>query len=135
VARQRAADMGRRRYFSHTNPSGQGPNFLVTRAGYVLASFYDSTKAGNNIESIAARSPKGTANDALVQWLNSPPHRAHTMADFDKAQTRIGVGVVHLTTAPFATYYVFISAPPNENPKPPRVILKSSKGKIIAKTR
>ena len=32
VARKHAADMAKRNYFGHTNPDGQGPNFLVRRA-------------------------------------------------------------------------------------------------------
>lgn len=137
VARARAEDMGKRKYFAHVNPSGQGPNFLVTKAGYRLPAFYDSTRAGNNIESIAARSPTGAPRDALQQWLNSPPHRSHTMAleSFNQSQTRIGVGIAQFKNAPFATYYVFISAPPNENPKPPKVELLNSKGRVIARTR
>lgn len=137
VARQRAMDMGRRRYFDHVNPSGAGPNFLVTRAGYRLPAFYDASKPANNIESIAARSPRGGPAHALAQWLNSPPHRSHTMAesDFARSQTRIGVGIAQFTSAPLATYYVFISAPPNGNPRPPQLLLLSSKGKVIARTR
>jgi Uncharacterized protein with SCP/PR1 domains len=137
VARARAQDMGKRKYFAHVNPSGQGPNFLVTKAGYRLPSFYDSVRSANNIESIAARSPTGKPRDALKQWLNSPPHRSHTMAltTFSQEQVRIGVGIAQFKNAPFATYYVFISAPPNENPKPPKVKLVNAKGRVISRTR
>ena len=40
VARERARDMARRRYFSHTNPDGDGPNVLLKRAGYQLPSWW-----------------------------------------------------------------------------------------------
>ena len=137
VARQRAKDMGSRGYFAHVNPDGKGPNSLVTQAGYRLPAFYDSAVDANNIESIAARSPRGKARDGLNQWLGSPSHREHTMGEtsFARAQTRVGVGVAQFKNAPFATYYVFLSAPPNANPKPPRLTLVSSRGRVIGKTR
>src|SRR2546422_10479588 len=34
VARARAEDMAKRRYFAHVNPDGLGPNSLVRAAGY-----------------------------------------------------------------------------------------------------
>jgi uncharacterized protein YkwD len=54
VARARAEDMARRDYFSHVNPDGFGPNYLVIQAGFPLLSWYDQRPAANNIESLAA---------------------------------------------------------------------------------
>lgn len=137
VARQRARDLGRRGYFAHVNPDGRGPNFLVRRAGFRLPAFYDSAIDANNIESIAARSPRGTPANAVLQWLNSPPHREHTMgeSEFARGQTRVGIGIAHFRSAPFATYYVFLSAPPNANKRPPKMTLLSARGKVLARTR
>ena len=47
---ERALDMGTRRYFSHVNPDGYGPNYLVQQAGYALPSFYGQEPDANNIE-------------------------------------------------------------------------------------
>lgn len=136
VARARAADLARRGYFAHVNPDGEGPNLLVRRAGFTLPSFYDKSKGANNIESIAAKSPRGVAQDGFDQWLGSPFHRPHLLGltDFNRVQTYIGVGIFNSTSAPFETYYVFISAPKNRNQNPPNVILKSHTGKILAQT-
>lgn len=137
VARARAKDLARRAYFDHVNPDGVGPNFLVKKAGFFLPSFYDPARDANNIESIAARSPRGSAQQGLTQWLNSVPHKRHILAEiaFNKAQTAIGVGIFNSTTAPFDTYYVFLSAPRNRNRNPPLVVLKASDGTIIDSTR
>ena len=51
VARAKAADMAKRRYFAHTNPDGKGPNYMVKQAGYSLPAGYDQSADGNNIES------------------------------------------------------------------------------------
>ena len=137
VARSRAADLARREYFAHVNPDGEGPNLLVRRAGFFLPSFYSKSKDANNIESIAARSPKGKAQDGFDQWLGSSFHRPHLLGliDFNREQTFVGVGIFNSNDAPFATYYVFISAPKNRNQNPPSVTLKSHTGETIAKTR
>ncbi|MES2924500.1 MAG: CAP domain-containing protein [Verrucomicrobiota bacterium] len=135
VARQRAVDMERRNYFNHVNPSGQGPNFLVRRAGYFLPSYYDGSKSGNNIESIAMTT--GTAREAFALWINSSPHKTHLLGvdSFYREQTSIGIGVYQSKSFPHYKYYVFISAPANAAKRPPLVILQDSKGKIVARTR
>ncbi|MEO5712215.1 MAG: CAP domain-containing protein [Luteolibacter sp.] len=135
VARQRAADMARRDYFSHINPDGLGPNYLVRRAGYTLPVFYDSSKTGNNIESIllTTSSPK----KALEEWKRSQSHKVHLLGIdlFYQVQTSIGVGVFPSGRKDNLNYYVFLSAPKNTNLIPPLVILKDPQGKIIAGTR
>lgn len=114
VARERALDMGTRGYFSHTNPDGFGPNYLVRQAGYSLPSWYGSANDANNIESIAAG--YGTVTAVWNGWLNSSGHRTHILAesDFWKAQTNYGIGYVYVPGSPYGHYWVFISAPPEE---------------------
>ena len=115
VARARAQDLARRNYFAHIDPNGFGPNRLLTLTGYRLPKHYDSTRAGNNIESIAA----GTnfkAADAFSAWLKSPGHRTHLLATepFYREQTRYGVGYAKDPASDFGHYFVFVSAPPSE---------------------
>lgn len=115
VARKRAADMANRHYFSHTNPDGQGPNFLVRRAGFVLPSYYDRSRSGNNIESIGMNT--GNPRKMVSLWLKSSGHRVHVLGElaFYQQQTSVGVGVFRSPEAPHYKYFVFLSAPPPAN--------------------
>lgn len=112
VARARALDMGTRNYFSHTNPDGYGPNYLVRQAGYILPTWYGTANDANNIESIAAGYT--TAAAAWTGWLNSAGHRAHVLAEdpFWAAQTSYGIGYAYIAGSTYKHYWVFISAPP-----------------------
>lgn len=135
VARERAADMDKKNYFAHVNRSGQGPNFLVRKAGYTLPYYYDGSKSGNSIESIAKT--LGTPRETFALWMDSPPHETHILGklSFYSDQTSVGVGVYRSKSAPYYVYSVFISAPANAAKKPPSLALMDSKGRIIALTR
>ena len=135
VARARAADMARRHYFSHTTPDGKGANYFVRQAGYVLPSYYSTSSAGNNIESIGMT--VGTPREMFSLWLKSSGHRVHVLGevDFYQKQTSVGVGVFRSREEPHYKYYVFLSAPPNASLKPRLAILKNPKGVTIATTR
>ncbi len=135
VARERATDMGKKNYFDHVNRSGHGPNFLVRRAGFDLPYYYDSSRPGNSIESIAKT--YGTPRETFALWMNSGPHQVHILGNvtFYSEQTSVGVGVYRSKMAPFAVYSVFISAPANAAKNPPALTLMNSKGKIVAQTR
>ena len=50
VARAKAQDMAIRQFFSHVNPDGIGPNYLVKEAGYNLPAWYGSAMDSNNID-------------------------------------------------------------------------------------
>lgn len=117
VARERAADMAARNYFSHTNPDGNGPNYLVKQAGYTLPNWWDSSRSANNIESISAGYE--TAAAAWQAWMQSLPHKTHLLAldDFYGNQTSCGVGVVHDPLSTYKVYWVVITAPPMSSPK------------------
>ena len=112
VARARAEDMARRRYFSHVNPDGSGPNFLVRTAGYALPSSWGS-RSGNFIESIGAG--YATAEEAWEGWMRSPSHRTHLLASssFYRDQTNFGIGSYSDPSSPFRHYWVIITAPPS----------------------
>jgi hypothetical protein len=110
VARARAEDMRDRAYFSHTNPDGYGPNYLVTAAGYVLPAYYNSAPDANNIESIAAGYPTPAA--AWEAWMNSPPHRAHLLGEIDFFARQIEYGIGYARGGPYGDYWVVIAAEP-----------------------
>jgi uncharacterized protein YkwD len=114
VARERALDMGTRNYFSHTNPDGFGPNYLVKQAGYALPIWYSQKDDANNVESIAAG--YSTAIAAWTGWLNSSGHRTHVLAEatFWAEQTNFGVGYAYVPGSTYTHYWVFISAHPEE---------------------
>ncbi len=114
VARERALDMGTRNYFSHTNPDGYGPNYLVRQAGYALPTWYGTANDANNIESIAAGYT--TASATWAGWLNSAGHRTHVLAEdtFWADQTNYGIGYAYVANSTYKHYWVFISAPPEE---------------------
>lgn len=112
VARQRAEDMAQRNYFSHTNPEGYGPNYLVTQAGYVLPWYYGTAFDANNIESIAAGN--STASATWQQWMNSPGHRTHLLGlnSFYAEQIQYGIGYAANPSSQYRHYWVVITAKP-----------------------
>jgi uncharacterized protein YkwD len=114
VARARAKDMAERAYFSHVDPDGHGPNYLVSAAGYDLPDWYDRRAAANNLESIAAG--YSNPNQAWSAWMDSAMHRLHILGlnDFYASQTRFGIGFYSLDGSPYADYWVIITAPPEE---------------------
>lgn len=135
VARKRATDMANRNYFSHTNPDGQGANYLVLRASYTLPSYYDRSRSGNNIESIGMST--GTPQEIVSLWLKSSGHRVHVLGetDFYQQQNSFGVGVFRSPVAPHYKYFVFLSAPPNATLSPRAATLVSPTGATLASTR
>ena len=110
VAQDRAVDMAVRRYFSHVNPSGLGPNVLVSQAGYVLPDFYSKYAGANNVESIAAG--YATVEEVWQGWLDSIKHRAHLLglSSFCAEQTNIGVGYAYSADSDLKHYWVVITA-------------------------
>ena len=111
VARARAADLAKRNYFSHVNPDGHGPDYMVTHAGYVLPSWGDST-TDNNVESIGAGYT--SASDMWQAWLNDPDHETHVLGknSFFAAETSYGVGFYYDPHSTYQYYWVIITAPP-----------------------
>ncbi len=112
VARAKAADMARRRYYAHVNPDGHGPNWLVRAAGYPLPDWWGTDPAANYIESLDASEP--TAGEAWNAWMGSPGHKAHILAStaFYRDQTSFGVGYYYDAASPWRHYWVILTAPP-----------------------
>ncbi len=112
VARSRAIDMAKRRYFSHVNPDGNGPNYLARAAGYPLPSGWGTSRAGNYVESIGAG--YRTAEEAWQGWMKSSPHRTHLLAtqSFYRNQTNVGIGYCYDPASPYQRYWVILTAPP-----------------------
>ena len=112
VARARALDMGTRNYFSHTNPDGIGPNYLINQNGYRLPSWWGNHPAANYVESIAAGTYM-TPQESWNAWMRSPGHRTHLLAEmpFYADQVAYGIGVVDVPGSYYSKYYVVITAP------------------------
>ncbi len=112
VARARAEDMGRRHYFDHISPEGQGANDLVSEAGYRLPDYYGRELASNNIESIGAGAQEAEA--MWEAWMQSDKHRAHLLGenDFFREQTDYGIGFARVPGSDYEFYWVFLSAKP-----------------------
>lgn len=112
VARERAEDMARRGYFSHTTPEGLGANTLVRREGYALPDFYDSRPQGNNIESLGRGFD--SAEGVWRSWMGSTPHRAHLLGLRDEfaSHTEYGVGYARAPGQPGGHYWVVLTARP-----------------------
>jgi len=112
VARSRAADMAKRRYFSHVDPDGNGPNYLARAAGYSLPAAWGTNRRGNYVESIGAG--YRTAEEAWQGWMKSSPHRTHLLAtqSFYRNQTNFGIGCCYDSSSPYGRYWVIITAPP-----------------------
>ncbi len=111
AAQQKANDMARLGYFSHTSPSGVSANENVRRTGYKLPDWYPAN--GNNVESLYIGSD--CPEDAAAAWLASDHHRPHVYGetDFFRNQNCIGVGYAPFPKEEHRGYWVFISAPCN----------------------
>jgi uncharacterized protein YkwD len=115
VARERAYDMAERNYFDHVNPDGVGPNYLVTKAGYVLPDSYSKGKSANSIESIICGSK--TAQYAWEEWMGSSGHRKHLLG-LSKAyaeQIEYGIGHAYVQKSQYKHYWVVITAKPGDS--------------------
>ncbi len=111
VARAKAVDMAKRGYFAHVNPEGQGPNYLVTAAGFRLPDYYPKTGSANNIESIGAG--YSSPGDVWIAWLDSHYHRIHVLGTdgFYASQHQVGVGYYYDANSYYKHYWVVMTAP------------------------
>jgi uncharacterized protein YkwD len=78
AARAHSKDMIDRKFFDHTNPSGEGPSQRVTKTGFVWRSWGENIAAGN-----------ATAAQTMQQWLTSAGHCQNLM---NGGYRQIGVG-------------------------------------------
>ncbi len=113
VARSRALDMGRQHYFGDVGPNGEGPDYQVQQAGYVLPAIWGTARDTNYIESIAAG--ESSADATWRDWMNSGPHRQHVLGTNAAyvTETSYGVGYAAVPGSPYTYYWVVITAPPN----------------------
>jgi hypothetical protein len=130
VARARAKDMAARNYFSHVNPDGVAANYLLRQAGYQLPAWWGTDPSANYVESIAAG--YSSPSDTWTQWMNSPPHKEHLLAQnsFFATETHYGVGYYYDPNSTYQYYWVVITAPPQPveimTPNPAATISGSS---------
>lgn len=110
VAQQRAADLAGRRYFSHVDPDGKGPNYHVIRAGYPLPATYSRDEAANGVESLSAGASGGVRT--WQSWMDGPKHKLHLIGegDFYNEQSDFGIGRVIVPGSPYTFYWCFLSA-------------------------
>lgn len=117
VAEEKAADMAKRDYFSHTTPEGLGINYLMNQAGYKLPPALLKTKDANFFESIAAGKKSGKEIIQMLILDKDTPgfgHRKHLlgMEKFYADCTDMGVGIASNPQSKFKTYACIIVAHP-----------------------
>ena len=100
VAQEKAEDMARRNYFSHTNPNNQGINILIHKEGYNLPYEWIKNKNDNYFESLGAGYSDGiSAIKDLIkdEGVTPPGHRNHLLGitDFWSNCYDIGIGFVY----------------------------------------
>lgn len=115
VAEEKALDMAKNKYFSHTNKNGEGINILMARAGYSLAESAYKNKRSNYFESISAGPYTGRGHiDQLIidEGVEPPSHRNHLLGldEFWGDCTDIGIGYVEDLEGKYGSYMVVIIA-------------------------
>jgi uncharacterized protein YkwD len=78
AARAHSKDMIDRKFFDHTNPSGEGPSQRVAKTGFLSRTWGENIAAGN-----------ATAAQTMQQWLTSAGHCQNMM---NGGYRQIGVG-------------------------------------------
>ena len=112
LAEQRSMNMATLHYFSHTQPNGQTALSMLDTAGI------DWSQMGEIIEWNSGYGSWGpSADEAAIDWRNSPPHYAIITTG---AYTAAGIGVAYDATSG-RTYWtgIFIEGPPPPGPPPP----------------
>lgn len=98
VARSHALDMGRREFFSHVAPDGQGPADRITAAGYTWTACAENIAAGQT-----------SAEAVMAAWMNSAGHRKNILRGYDDPDgiyfCDLGVGYAYVAGSPFGHYF------------------------------
>lgn len=118
VAQERAADLAKRKYFSHINPDGEGVNILIFRAGYNLPKDWIKDKKTNNFESLQAGAEDGkdAVKDLIIdEGEPRQGHRKHLLGidDWNSSLKDIGIGFVRAPDSEYKTYICIIIAKHN----------------------
>lgn len=116
VAEERASDMARRNYFSHTSPEGRTVNSILCQKGYPISKEYCQYKTLNNFESICAGSESGIECINILlkdEGVDPPGHRIHLLGlnDFYRTHKKVGAALVYRKDSDFEYYFVIITAP------------------------
>ena len=117
VAQNKAEDMAKNNYFSHTDRNGYGVNYYMHQEGYDMPSSWYSTKSNNYFENIAA----GNATaDAMVKQLiydkgasnSSAGHRSSLLgiSDWNSNCIDIGIGYAYNANSTYKHYWSVIIA-------------------------
>jgi uncharacterized repeat protein (TIGR02543 family) len=116
VARAKAQDMARRGYFDHVDPDGNGPNYMIEKAGYPLPAWWGDGRDTNYVESIAAG--HSSASTTWSDFMGSPLHKRHLLGetDFQRDSTTYGVGYAADMGSKHGCYWVVLTAPPRPLP-------------------
>jgi uncharacterized protein YkwD len=92
AAQRHATNMARKGYFKHEfRKNGTWYGFGTWIRWYWPGPGYTAWTAGENL---AWGAPDLSARKTVTMWMNSPGHRANLLG----AWTRVGVGVVHITS-------------------------------------
>lgn len=116
VAEERAMDMARKNYFSHTSPDGKSVNAILCAKGYPLPKEMCQYKTLNNFESICAGSETGIDCISVLlrdEGFDPPGHRIHLLGldDFYKKHTKVGAAMAYRRDTDYEYYFVIVTAP------------------------
>lgn len=116
VAEERAMDMARKNYFSHTSPDGKSVNAILCAKGYPLPKEMCQYKTLNNFESICAGSETGIdCINVLLrdEGFDPPGHRIHLLGldDFYKTHSKVGAAMAYRRDTDYEYYFVIVTAP------------------------
>lgn len=120
VAQEKAEDMAKNNYFSHTDLNGYGINYYMHKAGYEIPSSWYSDKSDNYFENIAAGNE--TAKATVKQLVydggasnSSAGHRASLLgiSDWSSNCIDIGIGYAYNPNSTYRHYWSIIVAKHN----------------------
>lgn len=121
-AQQKAEDMKKRNYYSHTDPEGKKGHLII----WDFVPKHETQYVSENLANFCS----GEGSTTVIQkWLNSPSHKA---AMLDPRYDRVGFGVV-LDEASTCKGYVVLHLIDNAPPQP-QVYYRESPRRVTACT-
>lgn len=120
VAQDKAEDMAKNNYFSHTDLNGYGVNYFMYLAGYDIPASWYSDKSSNYFENIAAGNVTAEAMVKQLVYDSGRPHsdaghRASLLgiSDWSSNCTDIGIGYAYNANSTYKHYWSVIVAKHN----------------------
>jgi uncharacterized protein YkwD len=109
LARERAQDMAKRRYFRHDNPEGVGPNDFLRRRGFPLPGSYPNGRA-NTVEAIVGgySDPREVWEELLGSAVHRPQVRGEEATFLE--QDLFGIGYFKDWDTPQVDFWVVLIA-------------------------